>query len=43
MEPAGKMLEAKIVGIDRDTDIAVLKIDGGKLPYLELGVSDGLR
>ena len=43
MEPAGKMLEAKIVGIDRDTDIAVLKIDGGKLPYLELGDSDSLR
>jgi serine protease Do len=43
MEPAGKMLEAKIVGSDRDTDIAVLKIEGGKLPYLELGDSDSLR
>jgi serine protease Do len=43
MQPAGKMLEAKIVGIDRDTDIAVLKIDGQRLPYLELGDSDSLR
>jgi serine protease Do len=43
MEPAGKMLEAKILGIDRDTDIAVLKIDGQKLPNLELGDSDTLR
>src|SRR5262249_4908006 len=39
MQPAGKMLEAKIVGIDRDTDVAVLKIDGQRLPYLELGDS----
>ena len=43
MEPAGRMLEAKILGIDRDTDIAVLKMDGQKLPYLELGDSDSLR
>jgi serine protease Do len=43
MQPTGKMLEAKIVGIDRDTDIAVLKIDGQKLPYLQLGDSDSLR
>jgi serine protease Do len=43
MEPAGKMLEARIVGFDRDTDIAVLKIDANNLPYLELGDSDSLR
>jgi serine protease Do len=42
-EPAGKMLEAKIAGIDRDTDIAVVKIEGHDLPYLELGDSDTLR
>jgi serine protease Do len=42
-EPAGKMLEAKITGIDRDTDIAVVKIEGRNLPYLELGDSDTLR
>jgi serine protease Do len=43
MEPAGKMLEAKIAGLDRDTDIAVLKIEGQKLPSLNLGDSDSLR
>ncbi len=42
-EPAGTMLEGKIVGIDRDTDLAVVKIDGHDLPYLELGDSDALR
>jgi len=42
-QPSGKMLEAKIVGLDRDTDIAVIKIDGRSLPYLELGDSDTLR
>jgi serine protease Do len=43
MEPAGKMLEARIAGIDRDTDIAVLKVEGQKLPFLDLGDSDSLR
>ncbi|MBV9744465.1 MAG: trypsin-like peptidase domain-containing protein, partial [Acidobacteriia bacterium] len=42
-EPAGKMQEAKVVGFDRETDIAVLKIDGQKLPFLTLGDSDTLR
>lgn len=42
-QPAGKLLEAKIVGIDRDTDIAVVKIDGRNFPYLEFGDSDTLR
>jgi serine protease Do len=42
-EPAGKMQEAKIVGIDRETDIAVLKIDGQNMPFLTLGDSDTLR
>jgi serine protease Do len=43
MEPAGKVLEARIAGIDRDTDIAVLKINAQNLPYLELGDSDSLQ
>jgi serine protease Do len=42
-QPAGKLLEAKIVGIDRDTDIAVIKIDGQNLSFLEFGDSDTLR
>ncbi len=34
--------EAKIVGADSETDIAVLKIDADNLPFLELGDSDAL-
>jgi len=43
MQPKGKILDARIVGIDRDTDLAVLKIDEQNLPYLALGDSDTLR
>jgi len=43
MQPSGKMLDARVVGIDRDTDLAVLKIDQTGLPYLRLGDSDSLR
>lgn len=34
--------EAKLVGADSETDIAVLKIDADNLPFLELGDSDAL-
>lgn len=43
LQPAGKLVEAHVVGIDRDTDIAVLKIDRQGLPFLTLGDSDLLR
>jgi len=43
MQPEGKILDAKIVGIDRDTDLALLKIDANNLPFLPLGDSDLLR
>lgn len=43
MQPSGKMLDARIVGIDRDSDLAVLKIDQTGLPFLKLGDSDTLR
>ncbi len=43
LKPQGKRMEAQVVGIDRETDLAVLKIEGQKLPYLELGDSDYLR
>lgn len=40
----GKLLEAKVVGVDRETDLAVLKIDAGfPLPVLQFGDSDNLR
>jgi len=34
--------EAKVIGTDRETGIAVLKINADKLPFLELGDSDAL-
>lgn len=34
---------AKVIGTDPSTDIAVLKIDGDNLPYMELGNSDQVK
>jgi serine protease Do len=36
----GKQYQAKLVGSDLVTDIALLKVDGGNFPYLRLGSSD---
>jgi serine protease Do len=35
--------KAKVVGIDKRTDVAVVKIDGSKLPWLPIGDSDKIR
>ena len=43
MQPSGRILDATIVGVDRDTDIAVLKIDRTGLAHLPLGDSDSLK
>jgi serine protease Do len=43
MQPAAKILEARIVGVDRDTDLAILKVDRTDLFPLPLGDSDTLR
>jgi serine protease Do len=43
LQPGGKLLEARIVGEDRDTDLAVLKIDRKGLSHLTLGDSDTLK
>jgi serine protease Do len=43
LEPATKVVDARIVGIDRDTDLAVIKIDKKGLVPLILGDSDTLR
>jgi serine protease Do len=40
---AGMTLSAKVVGVDRETDLAVLKIDGRNLATLPLGDSRQLR
>ena len=38
-----RTFEAKIVGTDQPSDLAVLKIDASELPYLVLGNSDAVR
>jgi len=44
MRQRGKILEAKVVGVDRESDLAVLKIDAGMaLPSLKLADSEKLR
>lgn len=39
----GREHEAELIGIDTNTDIAVIRIKDGKLPYLNLGNSDDLE
>lgn len=43
LKPRGKMVEAQIVGMDQETDLAVLRIPDRGLPFLELGDSDELK
>jgi serine protease Do len=40
--PDGRTLEAKLVGADERTDVAVLRIGGDNLPYASLGESGNL-
>jgi Do/DeqQ family serine protease len=39
----GKEYDAEVVGADAASDVAVLKVEGGVLPAIELGSSTGLR
>ncbi len=39
----GRKFKAELVGNDARTDLALLKIEGGNLPYVELGDSDKAR
>jgi len=43
VRPSGKRLEAKIVGVDRDSDLALIKIDRTGLPSLKFGDSEELH
>jgi len=40
LKPRGKIVGAQVVGIDRETDLAVLKVQERNLPVLILGNSD---
>src|SRR5438128_6544139 len=39
----GREFQAKVVGTDEKTDVAVIKIDAKDLPYAQLGDSDAVR
>ncbi len=41
--PDGKTLEAKLVGTDPETDLAVLKVSNGKLPAVTFAKPESLR
>lgn len=43
IKPSGRLLPAKIVGMDRETDIAVLKVEAQALPHLSFGDSEAIR
>lgn len=43
-DPPGVLHDAKIIGVDQETDLAVIKIDTDKpLPVAKLGNSDGMQ
>lgn len=43
LKAGGKISGAQLVGLDRPTDLAVLKISGKNLPFMTLGDSDDLH
>ena len=43
LRPRGSLLEATVVGIDTETDVAVLKVEGSGYPTLDFGNSERLR
>ena len=43
VRPPGRVLRARLVGIDGETDLALLKVDAEHLPFLPLADSDAVR
>jgi serine protease Do len=43
LKPAGKLMPARVVGLDRESDVAVLKIEEKGLPFLKFADSEELR
>ena len=40
--PGGEEYEAEVIGVDKLTDLALLKLDGEKFPFVKIGNSDNL-
>lgn len=43
VRPPGRVLPARLVGLDAETDLALLKVDADGLPYLQFADSDAVR
>src|SRR5262249_29619663 len=43
LKSKGKVVNGQVVGIDRETDLAVIKVAEKGLPFVELGDSDALK
>jgi serine protease Do len=43
LRPRGKLVEGRVVGVDPETDLAVIRVEQSGLPALTLGDSDLLR
>ncbi len=43
LQPEGKTLTARVIGVDRETDLALLKVDRKNLTPLQFGDSDAVR
>lgn len=43
VRPPGPVMPARLVGLDAETDLALLKVDANGLPFLELADSDTVR
>lgn len=43
LRPRGRRMMAKLIGLDRESDLAVLKIEAKGLPFLEFGDSENVR
>jgi serine protease Do len=43
VRPRGRTMTASVIGVDEETDLAVLKVEATGLPAIPFGDSDGLR
>lgn len=43
VRPPGRVLPARLIGIDGETDLALLKVDADHMPFLSLADSDTVR